>query len=48
MWQWNKPESASVSLTSNTLEGVARQQSGTTHARTRLSFGEGVKIRVGT
>ena len=48
MWKWHAPERASVSLTSNTLEGVAKQKSGTAHARAKLSFGEGVKIRVGT
>jgi len=46
MWQELKPESASLWLSSNTLEGVRAQRSGTNHARLRMRFGESIKVRV--
>lgn len=48
MWRWLKPEEARVSLTSNSLEGIAKQVAGLKHAGFSLQFGQGVKLRVGT
>jgi len=48
MWKWLKPGEASVSLTSNTLEGVEKRANGEKLAGISLQFGQGVKLRVGT
>lgn len=48
MWRWIKPDEARVSLTSNTLEGIERQQSGRKHVGYAMQYGQGVKFRVVT
>jgi hypothetical protein len=46
VWDWTRPDSAGVSLTSNSLESIENRQGGTAHARFRLQFGQSVKLRV--
>lgn len=48
MWRWVKPDEARVSLTSNTLEGIERRESGRKHVGYTIQFGQGAKFRVGT
>jgi hypothetical protein len=48
MWRWVKPDEARVSLTSNSLDGIKRQESGRKHAGFIMQYGQGVKFRVGT
>ena len=48
MWRWLKPDEARVSLTSNTLEGIAKREAGSKHASVTLQYGQGVTLRVGT
>ncbi|MBX3678494.1 MAG: hypothetical protein KF853_15880 [Rhodocyclaceae bacterium] len=45
-WVWLHPEQARVSLSSNTLEGIAKREGGSTHAEFRLQYGQRVKFRV--
>jgi hypothetical protein len=46
LWVWLHPECAGMSLGSNTLKEVAKRESGPTHAKFDLSYGETVKLRV--
>lgn len=48
MWKWFKPDVAQISITSNTMEGVVKNEAGTNHARVSLEYGQGVKFSVGT
>ncbi|MGZ8144523.1 MAG: hypothetical protein ACXWTG_10210 [Methylosarcina sp.] len=45
-WVWLHPERARVSLSSNTLEGIAKREGGSTHAEFRLQYGQRVQFRV--
>jgi hypothetical protein len=45
-WVWLHPERARVSLSSNTLEGIAKREGGSTHAEFRLQYGQHVQFRV--
>ena len=45
-WVWLHPERARVSLSSNTLEGIAKREEGSTHAEFRLQYGQRVQFRV--
>ena len=45
-WVWLHPERARVSLSSNTLEGIAKRERGSTHAEFRLQYGQRVQFRV--
>lgn len=45
-WVWLHPERARVSLSSNTLEGIAKREGGTDHAAFRLQYGQRVLFRV--
>lgn len=46
MWRWAKPENARVSLSSNSLEKIARREDGTRHATFELSLGQKIAFRV--
>jgi len=46
MWDWLHPAQARVCLHSNTLDGLAKRQGGSTHARFLLHFGQRVRFRV--
>lgn len=48
MWKWTNPESASICLSSNTLEGIREQTNGSEHARAQLKPGESIKVRIKT
>lgn len=48
MWRWVKPDESRVSLTSNTIEGIERRESGRKHVGYAMQYGQGVKFRVGT
>ena len=48
MWRWIKPTEARVSLTSNTLEKISKQEDGLDHAAFALQFGQSMKLRIGT
>lgn len=48
MWNWKKPDQARVSLTSNSIEKIARREDGSRHAAFVLRFGEKFTFRVGT
>jgi hypothetical protein len=48
MWKWTKPDEARVSLSSNTLEKIARREDGSNHAAFRLQFGQKTTLRIGT
>lgn len=45
-WNWLHPERVRVSLSSNTLDGIAKRTGGTDHAEFFLHYGERVKLRV--
>lgn len=45
-WVWLHPERARVSLSSNTLEGIAKREGGSNHAELRLQYGQRVQFRV--
>lgn len=45
-WVWLHPEQARVSLSSNTIEGIAKREGGSTHAEFRLHCGQRVEFRV--
>jgi len=45
-WVWLHPERARVSLSSNTVEGIAKREGGSTHAEFRLQYGQRVQFRV--
>lgn len=47
VWDWTRPDTAQVSLGSNSLEGIKHRQGRTEHARFRLQYGQNVKFRVG-
>ena len=46
LWNWQHPERARVSLSSNSLESIEKRVGGTDHANFVLHFGQRVKIRV--
>jgi len=46
MWNWLNPDQARVSLRSNTLDGIAKRQGGSTHAKFVLRVGQRVQFRV--
>src|SRR5258706_15046497 len=46
LWNWLHPERARVSLSSNSLDSIAKKIGGTDHANFVLSFGQRVKLRV--
>ena len=48
MWKWTKPDEARVSLSSNTLEKIAKREDGSNHAMFKMQFGQKVKLRVGS
>jgi hypothetical protein len=48
MWRWIKADAARISLTSNTLERIAKREDGSNHATLNLRFGQKVKLRVGS
>ncbi len=48
MWKWTKPDEARASLTSNSLEKIAKREDGSNHASFTLQFGQSVKLRVGS
>ena len=48
MWRWVKPDEARVSLTSNTLDGIERQENGRKHVGYAMQYGQGVKFCVST
>ena len=45
-WVWLHPERVRVSLSSNTLDGIAKREGGSTHAEFRLQYGQRVLFRV--
>jgi hypothetical protein len=45
-WNWLHPERVRVSLSSNTLDGIAKRAGGTDHAEFFLHYGERVRLRV--
>jgi hypothetical protein len=45
-WAWKYPERVRVSLSSASLENIAKRISGTDHAEFKLQMGQGVKLRV--
>lgn len=45
-WVWLHPERARVFLSSNTLEGIAKREGGSTHAEFRLQYGQRVQFHV--
>ncbi|WP_263773035.1 hypothetical protein [Propionivibrio soli] len=45
-WVWLHPERARVSLSSNTLEGIAKREGVSTHAEFRLQYGQRVQFHV--
>lgn len=45
-WAWTSPELARVSLSSASLEQIAKRVSGADHAEFKLQMGQGVKLRV--
>jgi hypothetical protein len=47
MWNWKKPDQAKVSLTSNSIEKIARREDGSRHAAFVLRFGEKTTFRIG-
>jgi len=48
VWNWTRPDSAKVWLTSNSLKNIEAGLNGTEHARFKLSLGEKVVFRVST
>ena len=48
MWKWTKPDEARVSLSSNTLEKIAKREDGSNHATFKIQFGQCVKLCVGS
>lgn len=45
-WDWLHPDQARVSLWSNTLDGLAKRQGGSTHASFVLRVGQRVQFRI--
>jgi hypothetical protein len=45
-WAWTSPELTRVSLSSASLEQIAKRVNGADHARFKLQMGQGVKLRV--
>jgi hypothetical protein len=48
MWKWTKPDEATASLNSNTLERIVKREDGSNHAAFKLRFGEKMTLRVST
>ena len=46
LWDWTRPELLRASLSSNSLDGIAKREGGTDYASFRLQFGERVIFRV--
>ena len=46
LWDWTRPELLRASLSSNSLDGIAKREGGTDYASLRLRFGERVIFRV--
>jgi hypothetical protein len=46
LWNWLHPERVRISLSSNSLEGVAKRAGGTDHANFLLHYGQRVRLRV--
>ena len=46
LWDWTRPETARVSLSSNTLERISRRESGESYAKFKLQFNQSVRLRL--
>ena len=48
MWRWIKADEARISLTSNSMERIAKREDGSNHATLKLQFGQKMKLRIGS
>ena len=46
MWNWQSMDSAKLSVSSNSIQNIAEQKSGTSHLRRRLGCGQSIHVRI--